>query len=282
MSERSAVPRLFCARYPDEERSLFLFHLSSLRGHEDCGRQPIWPALPAVLAILFCVLGLVGSNASAQGCRANSAAAHAPETLQVADISGAAIERAAVEAQCGADVWNGITAPDGQVVLDLAPGQYQLTVRTPGFATVHQVVNVPGAPLTVVLPVAASSDVVNVTADTGFVPYESNAGSKTNSLLLEVPQSISIVNEREMEARQVITMNEALRYTPGIATDEFGIEPRFDWLKIRGLMRRCSASFATACASTRLPASWIRLSWRASRCCVVRVRCSMAKLLRAA
>ena len=211
-----------------------MFHLSSIRGHEDCDRQRLWSALPVVLAIFFCAGGLVAPLASAQSCHTNSAAPHAPLTLQVADISGAAIERAAVEAHCGADVWNGITAPDGQVVLDLAPGQYQLTVRAPGFATVHQVVNVPGAPLTVVLPVAASSDVVNVTADTGFVPYESNAGSKTNSLLLEVPQSISIVNEREMEARQVITMNEALRYTPGIATDEFGVEPRFDWLKIRG------------------------------------------------
>ena len=37
-----------------------------------------------------------------------------------------------------------------------------------------------------------------------------------------------------MEARGVITMNEALRYTPGVTADEFGVEPRFDWLEIRG------------------------------------------------
>ena len=78
------------------------------------------------------------------------------------------------------------------------------------------------------------TDVVNVTADTGFVPYGSNAGSKTDALLVEVPQSISIVNERELTARGVITVNEALRYTPGVTADEYGVEPRFDWLKIRG------------------------------------------------
>ncbi len=75
---------------------------------------------------------------------------------------------------------------------------------------------------------------INVTADTGFVPFASNAGSKTDALLVEVPQSISIVNEAEMNARHVITMNEALRYTPGVQADQYGFEPRFDWLEIRG------------------------------------------------
>ncbi len=84
------------------------------------------------------------------------------------------------------------------------------------------------------MAIAASTDVINVNADTGFVPYESNAGSKTNSLLVEVPQSISIVNQQEIEARNVVTVNEALRYTPGVQADEYGVEPRFDWLKIRG------------------------------------------------
>jgi iron complex outermembrane receptor protein len=66
------------------------------------------------------------------------------------------------------------------------------------------------------MDIGSASDTVNVSGDTGFVPYASNAGSKTNALLIEVPQSISIVGQQEMEARGVITVNEALRYTSGI------------------------------------------------------------------
>jgi iron complex outermembrane recepter protein len=84
------------------------------------------------------------------------------------------------------------------------------------------------------MDVGSATDTVNVSADSGFAPYASNAGSKTNALLIEVPQSISIVSQEEMVARGVITVNEALRYTPGVQADEYGVEPRFDWLKIRG------------------------------------------------
>jgi iron complex outermembrane receptor protein len=42
------------------------------------------------------------------------------------------------------------------------------------------------------MDVGSATDTVNVSADSGFVPYASNAGSKTNALLIEVPQSISI------------------------------------------------------------------------------------------
>lgn len=167
-------------------------------------------------------------------CSSNNAAPSTRVTLQISDAEGASIPRAAVEARCGNSVHNGITADDGHVTLDLHPGSYQITARAPGFASITQTVDSAAGATTITLPVAASNDTVNVTADTGFVPYESNAGSKTNSLLIEVPQSISIVNQREMEARQVITMNEALRYTPGIQADEYGLETRFDWLKIRG------------------------------------------------
>ena len=194
--------------------------------------------LPALATVaLFTTAAAQTSNAlqpRAAACSSDNAAPSAHVTLQIADAQGLAIPRAAVEARCGNSVHNGISADDGHVTLDLHPGSYQVTARAPGFATITQTVDPTAGAITITLPIAASSDTVNVTADTGFVPYESNAGSKTNSLLIEVPQSISIVNQREMEARQVITMNEALRYTPGIQADEYGTEIRYDWLKIRG------------------------------------------------
>ncbi|MGI4756435.1 MAG: TonB-dependent siderophore receptor [Janthinobacterium lividum] len=182
-------------------------------------------------------LAAVQAQSHIANCRVETSAPTASVAIQVTDASGAAIPQAAVEARCGTTVRNGITAADGHVTLELRPGSYQVTARAPGFATLTQSISTAAdrnGVVALTLPIAASNDVINVNADTGFVPYESNAGSKTNSLLIEVPQSISVVNQLEMVSRQVITMNEALRYTPGIQADEYGVESRFDWLKIRG------------------------------------------------
>jgi iron complex outermembrane receptor protein len=168
-------------------------------------------------------------------CSIANDGASAPVTIHVTDHTGAMISRADVQLQCGATVISGLTGDDGVVVLNGRPGTYTLVLHVPGFAEKALSVQLPSATAIVVtMDVGSATDTVNVSAGSGFVPYASNAGSKTNALLIEVPQSISIVGQEEMEARNVITVNEALRYTPGVQTDEYGVEPRFDWLKIRG------------------------------------------------
>ncbi len=156
--------------------------------------------------------------------------------IRVSDVSGAVLEHAAVEVRCGETALNAITDDHGEVSFTLRPGRYTVTARMPGFAETTKNVDLPAAQgvFAMEMGVGSATDVVNVDADSGFVPFASNAGSKTNALLVEVPQSISIVNEQEMEARGVITVNEALRYTPGVQADQYGVEPRFDWLEIRG------------------------------------------------
>jgi iron complex outermembrane receptor protein len=156
-------------------------------------------------------------------------------TIRVTDNTGALIIRAEIQLQCGATAINGITGDDGAVTLHGRSGTYTLLSHVPGFAEKTMDIQLPStAAITVMMELGSATDTVNVSGDSGFVPYASNAGSKTNALLIEVPQSISIVGQQEMEARDVITVNEALRYTPGVQTDEYGVEPRFDWLKIRG------------------------------------------------
>jgi iron complex outermembrane recepter protein len=168
-------------------------------------------------------------------CSVPPSATFADLTIRVTDPTGAVVDRAEIEARCGLTVVGTITSSDGTATLHLRSGNYTLTSSAPGFAKKILEVHLPlNAPLSIKMDLGSATDIVNVSGESGFVPYASNAGSKTNALLIEVPQSISIVSEREMEAREVITVNEALRYTPGIQTDEYGVEPRFDWLKIRG------------------------------------------------
>lgn len=56
----------------------------------------------------------------------------------------------------------------------------------------------------------------------GFVATRTEAGTKTNTPLIEVPQSISVVTREELDVRAVQTDPEALTYTPGIYAQPFG------------------------------------------------------------
>ncbi len=67
-----------------------------------------------------------------------------------------------------------------------------------------------------------------------YVAKKSSATTKTDTPLLETPQSISVVTDAQMEAQNVSTMAEALRYTPGVQSETFGFEPRFTWIRMRG------------------------------------------------
>jgi iron complex outermembrane receptor protein len=196
-------------------------------------------------ATFFLSFGVLAASASAatigenyapdSSCLISPSAPFVDLKIQVSDQTSALIGRAEFEVRCGATVVTGVTGTDGTATIRLRSGDYTLRLSAPGFAQKTLAVQVPvSAPLSVKMDMGSATDTVNVSADSGFVPYASNAGSKTNALLIEVPQSISIVSQREMEARGVITVNEALRYTPGVQADEYGVEPRFDWLKIRG------------------------------------------------
>lgn len=69
----------------------------------------------------------------------------------------------------------------------------------------------------------------------GFVARRSQTGTKTDTPLIEVPQSISVIGRNELDARGAQSVMEALRYVPGVAVDTYGVETRgTEWLLIRG------------------------------------------------
>lgn len=63
---------------------------------------------------------------------------------------------------------------------------------------------------------------------------EASVGTKSNISILETPQSISVVTREAFEARGVATLNEALRYTAGVAAETRGIITRYDVFNLRG------------------------------------------------
>ncbi|WP_209380310.1 TonB-dependent siderophore receptor [Pararoseomonas baculiformis] len=68
----------------------------------------------------------------------------------------------------------------------------------------------------------------------GFVARQEITGTKTDTPLVENPQSISVVPRDQIDARQAQTLGEALRYTPGVRGENYGTDSRTDWFQIRG------------------------------------------------
>ncbi|MGZ6023153.1 MAG: TonB-dependent receptor plug domain-containing protein [Rhizomicrobium sp.] len=84
-------------------------------------------------------------------------------------------------------------------------------------------------------PEAAAAFVENPRgAIQGYVAGRSMAGTKTNTPIMETPQSISVVGSEQIRDQKPSKFDEIVRYTPGILGGTFGADPRNDWFLIRG------------------------------------------------
>lgn len=87
-------------------------------------------------------------------------------------------------------------------------------------------------------PVRVRSTGIDETATSpvnGYVATRSATGTKTDLALLETPQAINVVTADEIAARGAQNLGQALRYTPGIASQmEGGSEGRRDSVYTRG------------------------------------------------
>lgn len=70
----------------------------------------------------------------------------------------------------------------------------------------------------------------------GYVAKRSATATKTDTPLLETPQSISVISREQLDKQDPDTVGEALRYSAGIKGESFGLEDRgFDsFIDIRG------------------------------------------------
>lgn len=78
---------------------------------------------------------------------------------------------------------------------------------------------------------AVTLDAVVVTAE---IPKDTGTATKTNTPLLEVPQSISIVTARDLQDRGLHAVDEAMWYTAGAQGGAYGLDTRSEWLLVRG------------------------------------------------
>ncbi len=78
---------------------------------------------------------------------------------------------------------------------------------------------------------ATDLDTVTVVAP---IPKDTGTATKTDTPLLEVPQSISIVTARDLQDRALHAVDEAMWYVAGAQGGAYGPDTRSEWLLVRG------------------------------------------------
>ncbi|WP_179283904.1 TonB-dependent siderophore receptor [Bordetella genomosp. 10] len=68
----------------------------------------------------------------------------------------------------------------------------------------------------------------------GTISLDSKAGTKTDTPLLETPQSISVVNREMMDLLGATNSADALRYSAGVNIGGYGVDSRVDEISVRG------------------------------------------------
>ncbi|WP_426528229.1 TonB-dependent siderophore receptor [Bradyrhizobium sp. McL0615] len=68
----------------------------------------------------------------------------------------------------------------------------------------------------------------------GYLAGQSGTGTKTDTPLRETPQSITVVTADRVTDQGALTVQESLRYVPGVFADAYGPDSRGDYPRIRG------------------------------------------------
>ncbi len=69
-----------------------------------------------------------------------------------------------------------------------------------------------------------------------FVPDGAITASKTTAPLIETPQSVSVISRDQIDLLNFVDVQQAVRYTAGVAGENYGPDLRFDFLRVRGFI----------------------------------------------
>lgn len=70
--------------------------------------------------------------------------------------------------------------------------------------------------------------------DAAYAPRRAGTATKTDTPLIETPQSVSIVTSQQIVEQASPNLQEALRYSVGVRNELYGVDNRGDWFALRG------------------------------------------------
>ncbi|CAN5361971.1 TonB-dependent ferrichrome receptor FiuA [soil metagenome] len=67
-----------------------------------------------------------------------------------------------------------------------------------------------------------------------YVPTGETTASKSQTPLVEVPQSVTVISRDQIDLLDWSTLGQVVRYTAGVTGENYGPDQRVDWLTVRG------------------------------------------------
>lgn len=149
-------------------------------------------------------------------------AANAVFSGTIVDPMGGVIAGARVTATLPGRVMgaSATTAAGGVFSLPLAPGRYEIRISAEGFRPLTRAVELrmdaaPAAPLEITLELEGNREMITVVESASAPPPVSSA-LKSPTLLLDVPQAVTMVTRSQIRDQSMQNMADVVRYIPGI------------------------------------------------------------------
>lgn len=77
-----------------------------------------------------------------------------------------------------------------------------------------------------------------------YVVEDSATATKTDTPLIETPQSVSVVGRKQIDAQNAQSVTEILRYVPGVNIETYGPDPKgYDWIMMRGFNAQSTSNY---------------------------------------
>jgi len=71
-----------------------------------------------------------------------------------------------------------------------------------------------------------------------YVPVGSMTATKTDIPLIQTPQSVSVITRDQIDLLSFVDLQQAVRYTAGVGGENYGYDPRYDFVTVRGFTPR--------------------------------------------
>ncbi|MCE3028745.1 TonB-dependent siderophore receptor [Salinicola sp. DM10] len=93
------------------------------------------------------------------------------------------------------------------------------------------------------LTVAATRIASGVAPVDGYVATSSRSTTKTDTPLIETPRSVSVITSDLIQARGARDIEDAVAYSAGVSVGNYGFDPRYDQIQVRGFATTTSGNF---------------------------------------
>jgi catecholate siderophore receptor len=156
---------------------------------------------------------------------------------RIVDVNNAVVTEAKIslKATAAQSSFSAVTDAYGEFSLEVPEGDYSLTVSADGFARESQRLSVRQTgetPLEISLDVGTFDAVVTVTGTGEYGTELVTSATKTDTPLINIPQSISVVSKQQIIDQGLSGISDVVRYLPGITAHQG--ENNRDQLVIRG------------------------------------------------